>query len=56
MSDEPLYCPFCGAEDFGCECTMWQGSRDTRTIVWCEVCGIKLVHGLCERCDAEVEK
>lgn len=41
MSDEPLFCPFCGAEDFGCECPHPE-SDDPREVKFCEVCGATL--------------
>jgi hypothetical protein len=38
MSDEPLYCPHCGAEDFGCDCDPEQvPPREKR---FCQVCGV----------------
>jgi hypothetical protein len=42
VSDEPLYCPFCGAEDFGCECPHPEGIEDPREVKFCEVCGAKV--------------
>lgn len=40
MSAEPLYCPFCGAEDFGCGCPLPLESGDDRAPRFCEYCGL----------------
>lgn len=36
MSDEPLYCPNCGVEDWQCDCT---DEQKRATGPFCEVCG-----------------
>lgn len=35
MSDEPLFCSHCGAEDFACDC-----DYDKPGGLYCEVCGV----------------
>jgi hypothetical protein len=51
VSDEPLYCPFCGLEY--CDCPYWDDG-DERPIVYCELCGVGLpeLNGQCPECDA----
>ena len=53
MSDEPLYCPFCGAEDYQCDCPMPEpGGNDPREIKFCETCGFPAPNGTCKECDS----
>lgn len=42
MSDEPLFCPSCGAEDYGCACDLDGGLP----LFFCELSGARL-----EACD-----
>jgi hypothetical protein len=39
MTAEPLYCPYCGAEE--CLCRPWPPDG-TREITHCELCGLEL--------------
>lgn len=54
MSDEPLYCPFCGAEDFGCGCDYREGEGTHGPPAWCEVCGVRLPCPYCPPMAARV--
>jgi hypothetical protein len=45
MAEEPLYCPRCGAEDFGCSCNLVSDFKP----VFCETCGVRLPCEFCER-------
>ena len=51
MDDEPLYCPKCGAEDFGCECDLDPESASVDEIRFCETCGGAAPGGECDYCD-----
>jgi len=46
MADEPLYCSFCGAEDFGCDCE-YPSEDGEREVKYCEVCGSLLSECTC---------
>jgi hypothetical protein len=54
LSDEPLYCPFCGAEDYECGCDL-PHDGDTRPLVYCEACGGKEPCG-CEYSNRKTEE
>ena len=47
MSDEPLYCPFCGAEDLGCGCPYPDPEEELREVKFCEVCGANIGECVC---------
>lgn len=43
MSGEPLFCCFCGAEDFECDCPSPESDEaDDLEVEFCEVCGARL--------------
>lgn len=48
-AEEPLFCPFCGAEDFGCSCVL--DDSNTAPIVFCETCCARLENNRCSECD-----
>jgi hypothetical protein len=48
-AEEPLYCPLCGAEDFGCECDL-EGPFEKKDIRFCETCGAERPGGDCPEC------
>lgn len=40
MSDEPLFCTWCGAEDFNCDCDPGTFENQRPAGPYCEVCGV----------------
>lgn len=52
MSDEPLYCTMCGAEDFACDCGDPFPDPCAGHGSFCHLCGVKhdADDGVCAEC------